>query len=70
MNQLLIDESVAHFQIPISGNNGALFQIKGQHQFWNLKNCGVQEEQRRGARRRSLNRIHNSNDILTHSSTN
>jgi len=54
MIQFWINEFVAHSQIPISGNHGALFQIKGQGQFWDLKNCGLQEEKRRGAGRRSL----------------
>jgi len=40
MIQFWIDESIAHFQIPISGNHGALFQIKGQEQFRDIKNCG------------------------------
>ena len=40
MIQFQIDESVAHSQILISGNHGALFQIKGQGQFQDLKNCG------------------------------
>jgi len=44
--QFWIDESVDHSQIPISGNHGALFQIKGQGQFRNLENC-------EGARRKT-----------------
>jgi len=40
-----IDESITHSQISISGNHGALFQIKGQGQFQDLENCG-------GARRK------------------
>jgi len=38
--QFWIDESVAHSQIPIFGNHGVLFQIKGQGQFRDLENCG------------------------------
>jgi len=44
MIQFRIDESITHSQIPISGNHNALFQIKGQDQFRNLENCGVQEK--------------------------
>jgi len=53
MIQFRIDESVAYSQIPICDNHSALFQIKGQGQFWDLENCGVQEEKRRSAGRRS-----------------
>jgi len=49
MIQFWIDESIAHSQILISGNQGALFQIKGQGQFQDLENCEVQEEKCRGA---------------------
>jgi len=55
MIQFWIDESIAHSQILISSNHGALFQIKDQGQFRDLENCGVQEEKCRGTGRRSLN---------------
>jgi len=45
MIQIWIDECVAHSQIPISINHGALFQIKGQGQFQDLENCeGVERK--------------------------
>ena len=54
MIKFWIDESIAHFQISISGNHDALFQIKGQGQFRDLENYGVPEEKSRGAGRRIL----------------
>jgi len=49
--QFRIFESIAYFQIPISSNHGALFQMKNQGQFQDLKivgcrkkNIGMEEE--------------------------
>jgi len=50
MIQFRIDESVSHFQIPISSNHGALFQITDQGQFQDLENFGGAERKTYGCR--------------------